>query len=348
MGCKASTAVDSSIKKRDRHTGRGDNSPFMSKYSISMLLQKGEFTQVYSCKKKTTNEDMAVKVIKVDTERQLANVRKEEAVWKYLGEHKNIVVLLDSVTENHLHHFVMESCEESLWTLSSSRPERNTECGFLNTFQQVLQGLFHCHSMNVVHRDVKPANILLDVKGSVKLCDFGISVLVPEEGLVGISGTAPFMSPEMLQLKSYGLKTDIWSCGASAYMVLYGECPYQCMDAKCPTQVMEAIAKGSPKPRWQPCDDILLPSARLRSFVQALLERNTRKRPTVEECLQLEVLRESSASSEGAFKASEDEVETNCSSPECSTNCTDLSSHSFSTQASPHTDLQDGEDTFFV
>jgi serine/threonine protein kinase len=290
MGCSASTAVEASINKKAVRVAEGSSSSFLSKYTISTLLRNGEFAQIYSCKQKKTNQEMAVKVLKLDTEKEQEMVKQEEAMWKCLGKHENILTLVESVTENQLQHFVMELCEASLYNLSRSRPERCTEFGFLNTFHQVLKGLHHCHSNNIVHMDVKPANILLDKKGTVKLCDFGISVLLPKEGLTGISGTAPFMSPEMVQSRSYGFKTDIWSCGASAYQILYGEYPHQCPNAKDRQQVMEAIALGNPKPRWEPKRGYPEPSTRMRSFVHAMLQRNAKKRPSVEECLQLEVL----------------------------------------------------------
>merc|ERR1719502_912890 len=91
-------------------------------------------------------------------------------------------------------------------------------------FAQMLMGISHCHSVSVVHRDVKPDNFLVS-QGVVKLCDFGLSAIIPSGGknmgkVGGIYGTAPFMCPEMLATDWYDEKADVWSFAVIVYAFL--------------------------------------------------------------------------------------------------------------------------------
>jgi serine/threonine protein kinase len=175
--------------------------------------------------------------------------------------------------------------------LSAGRPE---EVDFFNTFRQMLLAIQACHSVGVVHRDVKPANFLVTKTGSVKLCDFGLAAVEKNSGLVGIAGSSPFMSPEMVQWKAYNCKTDVWSLGATAYLMVYGIFPYVIEETKgaisaCPRNrlMQRAIATNSPPIAYTSEDGVQCSSALVRDFVQAMLERDTNKRPSSNECLLL-------------------------------------------------------------
>jgi len=94
---------------------------------------------------------------------------------------------------------------------------------------QMLQGIKFLHSQNVIHRDIKGSNVLLDGKGNVKLADFGLSKLIQKVGsktdLVSHCGTPYWMAPEIFWGKGYGRRADIWSLGCTVVEMLTGKPP---------------------------------------------------------------------------------------------------------------------------
>jgi len=129
--------------------------------------------------------------------------------------------------------------------------------------------------------------------GAVKLCDFGLSHFDEPNGVRGLSGTAPFMSPEMVSNRPYNCKTDIWSMGATAYLMLYGEYPFKIRvdKTRSSSDVMkEAIRTNSPAPTFTAVKGSDNPSMVCREFVQALLQREPELRPSADVCLQLDAM----------------------------------------------------------
>jgi serine/threonine protein kinase len=222
--------------------------------------------------------------------------------WSCLGEHPNIVALLTAYEEETVHYFVMERCVKSLRELSKSKPDLSCEEHTFSMFAQTLLGLQHCHNKNIVHRDVKPSNILVDVAGNIRLCDFGVAVAMPEdESLLEVVGTTPYMSPEMVKRRGYDFKTDIWSFGVTVYAYIYGDYPYRPGNKKVSEDpddetlasakkaMLVAIASNNPEPRYKTRGSSH-PSAQAKRFVEATLQRHAEDRPDVNECLQMEII----------------------------------------------------------
>jgi serine/threonine protein kinase len=259
-------------------------------YSFHEKLGQGTYGQVRSCTHRDTRLPHAVKIIDLDGSRQQkADTKSEAMLWKRVGKHANVVSLLETYSDAAFQYFVMERCERSLCDMLVNK-ERLREVDLLSTFRQMLLGLQQCHSMHVVHRDVKPANFLVSADGSVKICDFGLACLEEPDGNFGITGTAPFMSPEMLLGFAYDRKTDIWSCGATAYLMLYGQYPYYRPKNEMRSaseMIKRAIATNSPKPTYKAKQGVSEPSVLARDFVKVLLNRDATKRPSAEECLYL-------------------------------------------------------------
>ncbi|CBI23901.3 unnamed protein product, partial [Vitis vinifera] len=94
--------------------------------------------------------------------------------------------------------------------------------------RQILNGLKYLHEQNVVHRDIKCANILVDVNGSMKIADFGLAKAPKFNVVKSCKGTPFWMEPEVVNLKNegYGLATDIWSLGCTVLEILTRQYPY--------------------------------------------------------------------------------------------------------------------------
>ena len=101
-------------------------------------------------------------------------------------------------------------------------------------FRQIILGLNHIHSHNIVHRDIKLENILIDFKNNIKICDFGIGIILnsPDDLLYEQWGTPIYMSPEVLlsnknnNIGYKGFPVDIWACGIALYIMLSGTFPF--------------------------------------------------------------------------------------------------------------------------
>lgn len=284
MGCSCATQVGIS---------NDVSLEFRSRYHLGKKIGEGSFAQVRECWRRTDtaekekSPDLAVKVMDV-TQMKPSVVKNEIDVWQKVSENKNIVGLVDSFFDAKAGYIVMEKCEASvLERLDNTEfvSEGNLSC----IFRQMLLGIGYVHSMSVVHRDIKPTNFLLGgIDGKVvKLADFGLSAMLPKNGkLTGVNGTPPYMSPEMLHSVPYDTKSDIWSFGATAYTLLFGEFPYMPKIFK-PDEMKQAIKKGSPKPKFQAAEGPTeLIGQESTDFVKMLLNRKWQDRPSADEALE--------------------------------------------------------------
>jgi serine/threonine protein kinase len=96
-------------------------------------------------------------------------------------------------------------------------------------FKQIVFGLGHCHCRSVLHRDIKLDNILMDVEGSIKICDFGVSRLINKgQSIQEQCGTPAYLAPEIIADEGYeGFYVDIWSLGVLLYAMLQGTVPFK-------------------------------------------------------------------------------------------------------------------------
>ena len=96
-------------------------------------------------------------------------------------------------------------------------------------FKQIVYGLAHCHCRSVLHRDIKPDNILMDGEDGIKICDFGVSRLITRNQVINEQcGTPAYIAPEIIAEKGYsGYYADLWSLGILLYTILQGTVPFR-------------------------------------------------------------------------------------------------------------------------
>ena len=150
-------------------------------------------------------------------------------------------------------------------------------------FRQIIEGLQYLHSQNIVHRDIKLDNILIDLTNTVKICDFGVSRLIKKgEIMHDQCGTPAYIAPEILLNMGYeGFTVDIWSAGVVLYTMLAGVVPFK---HKYLNDLHYSIIQGK-------YDDIENISSEGMDFIKGILQVDPKKRMTIEDILDHEWLR---------------------------------------------------------
>ncbi|KAM5574577.1 hypothetical protein ABKV19_013828 [Rosa sericea] len=187
-------------------------------------------------------------------------------------EHDNIVQYLGTdKDETKLYIFLELVTKGSLASLYSKYLLRDSQVSVFT--RQILSGLKYLHDRNVLHRDIKCANILVDASGSVKLADFGLAKATKMNDVKSCKGTAYWMAPEVVNRKNrgYGLAADIWSLGCAVLEMLTRQPPYS---------HLEGIGSGEPPA----IPDSLSRDA--RDFILECLQVNPNNRPTAAQLLE--------------------------------------------------------------
>ena len=245
------------------------------------LIGSGAFAAVYQGLNTDTGQLMAIKQVTMTRARaatEFANFRKEIAFLQRFA-HPNIVQYLgaqrDGMHLNILMEYVPGGSIAMLLRKYSRLPERVVK-GYV---WQILTGLSYLHGREVVHCDIKGANILLTDDGVIKLADFGASCKLLE--LAGterpLLGTPGYMAPEVILSQACSAKSDLWSVGATVYEMCTGTRPHS--DLSNPHAVMYCVARGGPPPI--PADI----SADGRDFLELCFRRHAALRPTADELL---------------------------------------------------------------
>ena len=220
------------------------------RYLIESLIGVGGMANVYKGRDVRTGNQIAVKVLKeefLDNEELVRRFKNESKAISILN-HPNIVKVYDVSVTDQLQYIVMEYIDGI--TLKEYLKQRNgalTWKEVVHFTTQVLSALDHAHSKGIVHRDVKPQNIMLQADGSIKMMDFGIarfsraqSQTVSDKAI----GSVHYISPEQAKGDHTDARTDIYSVGVMMYEMLSGKLPFDGTGA-----VSIAIMQISEKPK---------------------------------------------------------------------------------------------------
>ncbi|XP_014504453.1 mitogen-activated protein kinase kinase kinase 1 isoform X1 [Vigna radiata var. radiata] len=211
------------------------------------LLGRGSFGYVYE----GISEDgffFAVKQVSLldqgNQGRQSVYQLEQEIALLSQFEHENIVQYFGTEMDaSNLYIFIELVTKGSLRNLYQRYTLRDSQVSAYT--RQILHGLKYLHDRNIVHRDIKCANILVDANGSVKLSDFGLAKAIKLNDVKSCKGTAFWMAPEVVKgkQKGYGLPADIWSLGCTVLEMLTGQFPYSHLECM---QALFRIGRGEP------------------------------------------------------------------------------------------------------
>ncbi len=202
------------------------------RYKIVELLGEGGMAFVYKAKDMQLKRMVAIKTLKPNYVEQTTFVErfKREAQTAANLNHPNIVQIFDWGIEEEP-YFVMEYIEGNTLTSIISNRKTISLSDILFIGAQVANGLQAAHSQGLVHRDIKPGNIMITPGGKVKVTDFGIVSIQNEESDItktgSILGTASYISPEQAQGKSVSVGSDLYSLGTVLYELITGKPPFE-------------------------------------------------------------------------------------------------------------------------
>ena len=213
------------------------------------------------------------------------SVQQETTLMKLVNKSKYIVNYYGSYFSRKTNTLwlILEYCSSgSAIDLMLSMNRTYTELEISTIIENILEGLILIHSMNLIHRDIKGANILLSEDGYAKLGDFGVGIRLTDgrEYRNSKKGSPYWMSPQVVKNNNYDMKTDIWSLGITCVELCNGEPPFSDLN---PKNVMEKIAMFPPN-----IDDLINKNEHTEEFydfVKKCLEVDPQKRPNAKELI---------------------------------------------------------------
>ena len=254
------------------------------KVNLGLNVLTGRVVAIKSFNKKNfdVNNDFMKKIIYETNLMKKLNHKNVTKILEMFEDDKYILIIMEYINGGNLFSFV-------------KKRRKLTEKISKFLFRQIILGLKHIHSKNIVHRDVKLENILIDLNNTIKICDFGIGRVLssPQELLHDQCGTPMYMAPEILfstKEKGYkGFPVDIWSAGIALYIMLSGTLPFSIKkedsildmnenNKKKNVALKQAIMFTQPK-------KIEKISDKAKDLLHGLLNKDPNKRLTIEQIL---------------------------------------------------------------
>jgi mitogen-activated protein kinase kinase kinase len=266
------------------------------KWMKGSLIGQGSFGSVFLALHAVTGELMAVKQVEMPSKTHSEMDKKKEAMVAALQreinllerlQHPNIVKYLGSNYHDEHFNIFLEYVPGGSVAAMLNNYGQLQEPLIRNFVRQILEGLAYLHAQDIIHRDIKGANVLVDNKGQVKISDFGISKRVevsafsnPVKGghlnRPSLQGSVFWMAPEVVKQTSYTLKADIWSLGCLVVEMFTGEHPFP---DKNQVQALFQIGASAKPATPADCSDDA------KAFLRQTFEVDHEKRPAAQELM---------------------------------------------------------------
>ncbi len=202
------------------------------RYEIVKSIGEGGMANVYLANDKILDRKVAIKVLRGDLANDEKFIRRFQREAQSVANlsHPNIVEVYDVEEEEGQHYIVMEYIEGK--TLKQLLQKRGslTLSEVIDIMLQLTDGLAHAHDAYIIHRDIKPQNIMIQDDGLVKITDFGIAMALNATQLTqtnSVMGSVHYLPPEQANGKSSTIKSDIYSLGILMYELITGSVPFK-------------------------------------------------------------------------------------------------------------------------
>ena len=236
------------------------------------LIGKGSFSTIYKAFNTNNNNEYAIKEIIIDKKSIKSTVKREFIVLKKLN-HPNIVKLHDLIVDTNYNniYFVFDYFKNGdLAKFLDNKPLKEKYCKKYS--KQLADGLQYLIKNDILHRDLKPQNILLTDDYNIKIADFGFARKVDKDMLLNtLCGSPMYMAPEIINKQDYSIKSDLWSVGIIIYQMIYGRVPYEV------NNFVQLIKKINSEPINYSVNGIE-PSSQCKHLIQNLLQIDVSKR----------------------------------------------------------------------
>ena len=247
------------------------------RYEILETLGKGGMGSVYKARDQELNRLVALKVIRPELARNAAIVDrfKQELRLSHLVTHKNVIRMYDLGEDTGMRFITMEFVEGRDLRSIIEQHGKLPPAEAVGILQQICRALEAAHAVGILHRDLKPQNIMQDAHGRIVVMDFGLARTIEGDGMTqsgAMVGTMEYMSPEQALGKDLDQRSDIFALGLICYEMLTGDMPFRAESA-----LASLIKRTQERAAAVTVHDPNIPGA-LAGIVSKCLERDVTQR----------------------------------------------------------------------
>ncbi|CAD8139617.1 unnamed protein product [Paramecium pentaurelia] len=255
-------------------------------YIMNKILGEGSYGQVRLVQHKKSGQQRAIKQI---SKKKILK-EQEEAMFSEVSllknmDYPNIVKLFELYQDSQNYYLVTEYLNGGELLDKLTKLQTFNERMAAEYMKQVLSAIAYCHAQNIIHRDMKPSNIMLassDPQSKIKVIDFGTAKrYVNGQTQTQVIGTPLYLAPEVID-KNYTEKCDIWSCGVILYQILTGKFPFESKVSSLP-QLFTNIKAG--KYNFTSKEFTTL-SYEAQELIKSMLQFDPNKRPSAQKILE--------------------------------------------------------------
>ncbi|WP_318245849.1 Stk1 family PASTA domain-containing Ser/Thr kinase [Bacillus tianshenii] len=242
------------------------------RYKIMEVIGGGGMANVYLAHDMILDRDVAVKVLRLDFANDEEFIRRfrREAQSATSLDHPNIVSIYDIGEEDDIYYIVMEHVSGKTLKQYIQQFAPIEQYNTVEIMQQLTSAIAHAHENGIIHRDIKPQNILIDDYGTIKVTDFGIAMALSSTTITqtnSLLGSVHYLSPEQARGSLATKKSDVYALGIVMFEMLTGRLPFSGESAV--SIALKHLQSETPSPkRWNPAIPQSLENVVLKSMAK--------------------------------------------------------------------------------